>query len=241
MILNFKLNDWSVLKNIFININEIIDEIIIECNQNGLKFKGIDRGHICFFEGEISNELFDEYSIDELLYLYLDLHELVKILKRGNNKDVLIFQADFEVINIIFTNKNSRTFSQTQIDMDDNMRDFPQLEYSVNFKCDFDSIKNSLKDADLYSDRLTFTCKDEKLFLSCDGANGNYKNECDLNIDKNDCCSATYSVDWLSKIFNNKLGSNDFKINMGDDYPMLVEMDFDFIKMNYLLAPRLGE
>lgn len=241
MILEFQLNDWIILKNIFININEIIDELVIECNPEGLDFKGIDRSHICFFEGNLKKSFFENYEINKILYLYIDLNELVKVLKRGNNKDSFIFKADNEVIKIIFKNKNTRTFSITQLDTLDNMRDLPKLDYSIDFNCDFDTIKNSLKDADLYSDRLTFTCENDALILSCDGTSGNYKNECELINPVGDNCSATYSVSWLFKIFNNKLSSNELKIHMGNDYPMLIEMGLDSIKMNYLIAPRIGQ
>lgn len=240
-ILKFKLDDWIVVKNIFININEIIDEIVIECTSDNLKFKGIDRSHVCFFECEILKDIFDEYVLEKPLYLYIDTNELVKVLKRGKNKDVLVFKADFEVINVAFKNKNNRSFSITQVEMDDNMRALPSLDYSVDFECDFESIKNSLQDADLYSDRLTFTCEDEMLILTCESGFGKYKNTCELGKDINGSFSATYGLDWLFKIFNNKLSSDNFKISMGDDYPMLIEFKSKFIKLNYLLAPRLGD
>lgn len=237
--LEFRLDDWTILKNIFININEIIDEVVVECTSDGLRFKGIDRGHVCFFEGNISKELFDEYALEDVFHLYIDLNELVKVLKRGNKKDNLIFKANIETIKLSFKNKNNRNFSITQIDMNDNMRDIPQLNYTINFQCEFDTIKDSLKDADLYSDRLTFTCENNSLTLLCDGTNGNYENECELLESVEESCSATYSISWLFKIFNNKLSSENLIIHMGNDYPMLIEMNLDFIKVNYLLAPRL--
>lgn len=239
-LLEFKLTDWTIIKDIFININEIIDEIVIQCTYDGLNFKGIDRSHICFFECNISKELFDEYNLDEYLLLYVDVFELVKILKRGNNEDSLVFKADMEVIKVIFKNKNNRTFSLTQLDIsNEDMRELPNLQYSVTFECDFDTIKNTLKDADLYSDILAIICEDDLLIFNCEGVNGNYENKCPLSIRTDEVYSAKYSINWLFKIFNTKLNSNNFKINMGTDYPMLVEMDLDNVKMNYLLAPRL--
>ena len=238
--LEFRLDDWNILKNIFTNINEIIDEIVIECTFDGLKFKGIDRGHVCFFEGNLSKDLFDEYYVDDFMFLYLDLEELVKVLKRGNNKDSLLFKADMEVINVILKSNNNRTFTITQLDIQSEMRDMPKLEYTTIFNCDFDIIKNSLKDADIYSDRLTITCEDNMLILSCDGVKGKYKNEYELEFD-GDNCSSVYTISWLSKIFNNKLSSNNLKIHMSGDYPMLIEMSLEFITVNYLLAPRLEQ
>ena len=237
--LEFKLESWSVFKNIFTNINEIIDEVVVECTFDGLKFKGIDRGHICFFEGSISKELFDEYNISDVLLLYLDLNELVKIFKRGNNKNNLVFIADNEVIKIIYENKNNRTFSITQLDtMNDEVRELPTLDFPVTINCDFDTIKNSLKDANIYSERLSFICEDNYLILSCNGTNGNYKNEIILDETVNNSVSSTFSLDWLSKIFNNKLNPN-FEINMGNDYPMLIKTELEHITMKYLIAPRL--
>lgn len=241
MILEFKLDDWTVIKNIFININEIIDEIAVLCDDDGLKFTGIDRGHVCFFECVISKDLFDEYSVSEILYLYLDLNELVRVLKRGSGKDSLVFEGDVEKINVIFKNKNTRTFQITQLDDIIDSKEPPTLEYSISFNCNFDTIKSSLKDADLYSDRLKFDCEDDLLVLTCDSGFGKYKNEYSLDESVDDYCSAIYSIDWLMKIFNNKLGSDNLKIHMGQDFPMLIEMSLDNVIINYLLAPRLGE
>ena len=241
IILKFKLDDWSVLKNIFANINEIIDEVAIECTDENLKFRGIDRSHICFFEGKISSGLFDEYLLEKPLYLYIDLVEFVKVLKRGKNKEVMVFEADNEVIKINFKDKNNRIFSITQIDMEENMRNLPELDYSTDFECDFDSIKNSLVDADLYSEVLMITCEDDLLTLSCESGFGSYKNECPLDENVNGSYSSNYSIKWLSKIFNNKLSSDNFRIHMGDDYPMLIEFKSDNIQIDYLLAPRLEQ
>ena len=239
--LEFKLDDWKVLKNIFININEIIDEVVIQYDSDGLRFNAIDRSHICFFKCNISNDFFDEYDNSEPSLLFIGLDELVNVLKRGNSKDSLLFKAENNEIKIIFENDNVRTFSITEIDMDDNTREPPNLDYSVNFKCSFDFIKNALKDADLYSDRLKFTCIDNVLILSCDGMNGDYTNKFILDEYVSVNCSASYSVSWLSKIFNSKLNSNNIRINMGDDFPMLIEMVIDNMELSYLLAPRLSE
>lgn len=237
--MNFRLEDWTILKKIFVNINEIIDEIVIECNPEGLKFNALDRSHICFFECNIPKKSFDEYYIDKILYLYIDVNELVKVLKRGNNKDVLVFEADSSTYDITFENTNVRKFSLTQIDMTDNSKQFPNMQFSVNYECDFDSILNSLKDADLYSDKLTFTCKEEELILSCEGSFGRYKNKFPLNNMVGEECSASYSVQYLFKIFNSKLSSDNLIISMGENYPLLVKIEMGFIKLNYLLAPRI--
>ena len=238
--LEFELNDWLILKNIFTNINEIIDEIVIECHPEGLKFNALDRSHICFFECNIPKKSFDSYYIDEILFLYVDVGDLVKVLKRGKKKDELVFKADNETIDVIYKNKNTRTFSIIQIDMNDNSREMPKMDYDISYECDFNTMFNSIQDAELYSEVLSFTCKNDLLILNCEGHFGNYQNEIllDENIDGE--YTSRYGVNWLLKIFNTKLDSDNLKISMGNDYPMLVEFGSDLIKMNYLLAPRIG-
>ena len=238
--LMFELDDWEVLKKIFTNISEIIDEVSIECHVDKLKFKAIDRSHVCFFECIIHSGLFDKYVLLQEFYLYIDLDELIKVLKRGNKKDILVFKADYDEFHIIFENKNKREFSLTQLDSLEEARELPVMDYDVSFECNFDFLKNALKDADLYSDRLKFSCSDYLLILSCEGRNGNYSNEYTLDDSFVDC-SSSYSIGWLFKVLNTKLSSNDLKINMGQDYPMLIEMNMDFVELKYLIAPRLGE
>lgn len=237
-ILQFKLEDWSIFKDIFTSINEIIDEIVIECTPEGLDFTALDRSHICFFECNIPKKSFDEYSIDRLMSLYIDVKDVVDVLKRGKKKDKLIFKADKSTFDIIFKNKNTRTFSITQIDMDYVSRDMPKLEYDVSFEFDYDFIKDCIEDAKLYSHVLSFQFIDDILILYCEGSFGKYKNEFQLDEYIGNC-NASYGVDWLLKIFKNKLSSDKLKINMGDEYPMLVEIKENDIRVKYLLAPRI--
>lgn len=237
-ILEFELNDWIILKNLFENINEVIDEIVIECNPEGLEFSGIDRNHICFFSCKIPEDSFDEYVLDSVLYLDVDVNDLVKVLKRGKSKDSLTFKADVSTMEIIFKNKNTRRFKIGQIDIDDNSRDLPKMDYDVEFRFDYKSINDSLNDAGLYSDELKISCINNQLILSCEGSFGQYSNEYPLENSIGEG-SASYSIDWLLKIFKNKLSSKELKLNMGDDYPLLVEIEEQGIVLNYLLAPRI--
>ncbi len=237
--LEFKLDDWSVIKNIFSNINKIIDEIIVECTYDGLNFIGIDRGHVCYFEGIISKDLFDYYELEKGMLLYIDLEEFVRVLKRGKNKDNLVFEADDEQYIVYFKNKNTRKFSITQLNDVMNSRKPPVLDYSTKFNFEYDSLKDTLKDAELYSDRLAIIREDDVVVFSCDGNSGNYNNEFYLEENINDSFSSVYSVSWLLKIFDTKLSSEDIVINMGQDFPILIEMSVDNVKMKYLLAPIL--
>lgn len=237
--LEFRLDDWSVIKNIFSNINMIIDEIVVECTDDGLNFTGIDRAHVCFFEGIISKDLFDFYEIDKGLLLYIDLEEFVKVLKRGKNKDNLVFKADEEQYIISYVNKNTRKFSITQLSDVMDSKKPPVLNYGTKFEFEYDFMKDTLKDADLYSDRLCFIREDDILTLSCDGNSGNYSNEFHLDESISESFSSVYSVSWLLKIFDTKLSSENIIINMGQDFPMLIEMCVENVKMNYLLAPIL--
>lgn len=236
----FKLDDWSIIKNIFSNINKIIDEIVVECTDDGLNFIGIDRGHVCFFEGVISKDLFDYYELEKGMLLYIDLEEFVRVLKRGKNKDSLVFEADDEQYIVYFKNKNTRKFSITQLSDVMNSRKPPVLDYGTKFSFEYDSLKDTLKDAELYSDRLTIIREDDVVVFSCEGNSGNYSNEFYLDENVVEGFSSTYSVSWLLKIFDTKLSSEDIVINMGQDFPMLIEMsDVDNVKMSYLLAPIL--
>lgn len=239
--LEFKLDDWKVFKNLFININEIIDEIVIQYDNDGLRFNAIDRSHICFFRCNINKDFFNEYEVSEPSLIFIGLDDLVNVLKRGNSKDSLRFKSENNEFKVTFENNNSRTFSITELDMNDNTREPPNLDYSINFICDFDFLKNTLKDAELYSDKLKFVCVDDLLMLTCEGMNGKYVGKFPLTNYEGNNCSASYSVSWLSKITNSKLGSNDLRINMGDDFPMLIEIIFDNVELNYILAPRLAE
>ena len=93
MILEFGLEDWSVLKNVFINVNKLIDELVVQCTDDGLNFTGMDRSHICFFEGIISDTLLNVGVPPEKnnnIYYYQEINKTIKV-----NTTISEFEKEF--------------------------------------------------------------------------------------------------------------------------------------------------
>ena len=64
MTFKLELSDNKIFKDAFSSIRKIIDEVIIECDSEGIRVNALDRSHITFVNMEFKAELFDEYLCD---------------------------------------------------------------------------------------------------------------------------------------------------------------------------------
>ena len=113
-----ELHDSSIFKTIFKSISSIIDEVILECDEEGMRLRALDRSHITFIQLELKNELFTEYICDTPEKISIDTTELMKVLNRLKSKDVLGLTTDEGNLIITLTGDATRTFRIKFIDLE---------------------------------------------------------------------------------------------------------------------------
>ena len=74
--------------------SKLMDEIKLECDQDGVRFSGLDKSHICFMCSEFQPNHFLEYDCPEPVSLIIDTTELVKVFSRKKKDDKLIIRDE---------------------------------------------------------------------------------------------------------------------------------------------------
>ena len=59
--MKFELSDSKMFKDCFLTVGTIIDEIIIEADNDGLRCKALDKSHITFVSLEMDYDFFDSF------------------------------------------------------------------------------------------------------------------------------------------------------------------------------------
>lgn len=233
------LENWSDFKNIIMQAEQILDEVNIEVDSEGFRFNALDRPHTCFFGAEFGKEAFDSFECDEPLTVSVDTSELVNVLKRGKSSETLIMMANKYDLILTFKGKSERRFNIIQIDSDYTSKQPPNVKYPVHIEMDYDTIKESIKDASLYSDSLKFSVDGNVLNLHTSGAFGEYSNKIILD-ESYESCTSLFSLGHLEKIFKVKLKSDGLSLSLGDAYPIYIKLNIDEnIKVTSLLAPKI--
>ena len=80
--MKLKMKNNKILKDVFAGVSEIIDEVIIECDSEGLTLKSLSRDHTTFVELMLKSSLFDDYECPLPESFGIDTVTLDSILKR---------------------------------------------------------------------------------------------------------------------------------------------------------------
>ena len=237
--MNIRLDNIKNFKDVLMNTELFIDEVKFELDSEGMRFRGLDKSHVSFISVIIDSDYFTDFNIDVPCSCICDTNELVKVLKRAKNDDKLLLSFDDTDLELQFINGNvRRKFKIRQVDMVYDSPDKPQIRFPETFEVSIKQFIESIKDAELYSDKVKLQTNDNQFSIISDGDLGDYKSNLELSENVRDC-SSVFSLEWLKKIFKTNIGG-DVKISMGDNMPLFLEFDDKLgLRAEFLLAPRI--
>ena len=240
--MKIELKNIKNFKNILTNVEYFLEEVKFEVDQDGLRFRGLDKSHVAFIGLYVDKEYFDTFEIDEPQSCIVDTNELVKIIKRAKSNDTLRLSFDESNLKLQFINEDTkRKFQIRQVDMEYDSPAMPKIKYPISFSINYKILMDSVKDAELYSEKVRLRTEEYSLFVETESNSGDYKSELSLleNIGK---YKSNFSIVWLNKIFRISGISDEITINMGNDMPLFLELeDEEGLKVDFLLAPRIEE
>ena len=240
--MKIELENIKNFKNILTNVEYFLEEVKFEVDSDGLRFRGLDKSHIAFIGLYVDRDYFDTFDIDEPQSCIVDTNELVRIIKRAKSNDTLVLSFDESNLKLQFINGDTkRNFRIRQVDMEYDSPPMPNIEYPISFNVGYKLLIDSVKDAELYSEKVRLRTNGYTLFVETDSNVGDYRSELFSlkNIGK---YKSIFSISWLNKIFKISGISDEISISMGNDMPLFLEFDDeDGLKVDFLLAPRIEE
>ena len=233
----------SILKDTFEAIGHIVDECELTCTSEGITINALDKSHITFIQLEYRKTLFDEYeATDESLLV--DTNELMRILKRCKNNDILSLQTDENNLIITMKCESTKTFKLRLIDQEYHTPVPPSIDYPVGLEVPSELIKDSLEDCKLYGENLIFTIDEDYLHICSSTSTGEFG---DTHIkylhgeNIRQVCRSSYSIEKLKDIFRASKLSKTCILMLGDNLPLTVNFSLpsDDGGISFLLAPRI--
>jgi proliferating cell nuclear antigen len=239
--LKIELNNPNGFISIFKSLEYILDEIRIECDEQGIKITGLDASHITFVNLELKPEYFDSYSCEGIEYLNIRADELNRILSVIDNNDFLTIKNNEKELILTFEGEMKRTFKIRLISMEYESPKPPNLEYPSTIELSFDLLKkemnNSFKFADNVKLGVNENCFTMNWETNCAGMDMEY-----LHGEKveGEYCSY-FSIDKLRDCLKADKFSDVATINLGNDMPLslIIEDINKHGKLSFLIAPRV--
>ena len=236
-----ELNDNTIIKECFEAISSIIDEVSIECDNEGMRLKCLDKSHITFIGLNLNNTLFDEYTCNTPEKINIDTIELMKILKRAKSNDKLLLNTDEGNLVITLEGDATRTFNIRLIDLEYETPEPPEINPPVTFTMPIQVLSDFINDMELFDEKVIFQVDQD--YFKCLGEGNMGSSEVKyLHGEKvNESVKSTYSIPKIKEMLKAKKLSKDITIKLGEDLPLVLNMVFgiDEGNLTFLLAPRL--
>ena len=240
-ILNVELMDVRTFKNIITTAEQILTEVKFEADNDGIRFRGLDGGHTCFFIMELDRDYFESYSIDSPESIIIDTGELLKVIKRVKNDNILSIKFnDSEMIIKAYNDNNSKEFKIYAVDMEYESPHMPNIPFEIESKIDYSEFRDNIGDAKLYEDVFTLKSSNGGINVVSKSMFGEYNSklvsECETVG-----CESRFSVKLVEKFFKLNSISDELIIKMGGELPLLLCFEEDNLRIQYMIAPRVSE
>jgi proliferating cell nuclear antigen len=244
-----KTDNVALLRDSIATVAELIDETELHIKEYGLQMIAADRAVVVVVDFFMSRNIFNEYKYQEDTRIGVNLQNLLQILKRANDDDVLTLKLLDNKIDITLRGQSTRKFVLPLIDISrEETPPLDKLDFSSSIVMNSDVLSSGIEDAELLTDSVIFTVTKDHLTLK--GESDSSFTQLDLVkgeggfrvIDMGEPVRARYSLDYLKKIIRAKKFSPDVKLSMANDYPMKMQFEAPGkIQLGFILAPRVEE
>lgn len=237
------LSNPSIFKTSFDAISSIVDEVQIEVDSDGLRLNAIDRSHITYVHLELKESLFDIFECDKPIKLNLDTEELMKVLKRSKNDDVMELTTDAGNLILSFEGAVKKTFKIKLIDVEYDTPALPDIEFPITLGIPIDTLKDAIQDIEIVADRVAFNIDEDKLTFEAVGDFADAKVEYLHGEQISESARATFTIEKIKEMLKAEKFSDNTFISFGDDMPLKLTLELlnDEGNLTFLLAPRVEE
>jgi proliferating cell nuclear antigen PCNA len=234
-----KLENPLLLSRVIEIISELVTEVRIKIDHNGLNITAMDPANVSMVRFILPKSSFSSFeSGNDVLGINLD--SLKRILKRCSPGSSLIIEKQENLLNIQIQDKIKRTFNLSLIEIESEEKEMPHLEFSSVVELDSADLVDSIEDCLVVSDACSFVIKDGKFIIEAKGLNSAMS---EFSVDEAkisaENCKSRYSLEYLQKFVKASKLSEKTILRFANDHPLRMDIKNDFLELSFLLAPRV--
>lgn len=240
--MKLKLEDPRILAHLISIISELVKEVRIKINKEGMNLTAIDPANVAMAYFNIPADLFSEFIVEKDEVLGVNLENLNSIMRRCKMGSSLIIEREDSSIKIIINDKIKREFSLALMDVEGDEKQMPVWEFKSVIKMDSQSFVDAIEDCAVVADACTFIAQPDKFIIESSNL---HSARTEFSSDEaqifSDNSSARFSLDYLSKFVKGAKIANRVEINFSDNHPMRLNFPSGKVMLSFVLAPRVEQ
>jgi len=174
-ILEIKTIQASTIKSVIDAMKEILMDVNLEFDENGMKIVALDNTHIVLIHLKLHADKFESYYCMKKLYVGINMlkfHMLIKTIQNGDILSLFIHKNDPNILGITIENneKNVKTtYKLSMLDIDVINVDIPPADFNTIITMPSTYLQKIIRDMHNLAEYIEIKNIGEKLILSCQG------------------------------------------------------------------------
>ena len=242
-----KISDPKILKNGIAAVYELVkEETSVQLSNDGIMITAMDPAQVSMVIFRLLTPAFETYKLDKEGVIGIDMERLNQVLKQVNPEDSMAITVENNLMKIKCKSRSTRTFSIPLMDLNEELKKPPTLEFTTKAVVSSDVFNQAIEDSSVVSDSLIIDVEDKVIQLLASGDLGKVEtrlqagDEAVKELTVKEKSRARYAVDYLKKIMKGSKLSDDLQLNLRTDYPLQVDFAVqDLVKLSFVLAPRV--
>src|SRR3990167_3216283 len=127
--MHLTLQNPKILSDIVTIISELVTEVRIKINKDGINLTAIDPANVAMIYFKIPSSLFTEFELGKEEDLGVNLNSLKAVLRRCKPGSSLVLEKHENMLNLSIKDRIKRDFSLALIDIDIEDKNLPEWEF----------------------------------------------------------------------------------------------------------------
>jgi len=237
------LQSPKIFSDIVTIISELVTEVRIKINKDGMSLTAIDPANVAMVYFKIPNSLFLDFDLEkEEEEIGVNLNNLKAVLRRVKPGATLAIERVENLLKLSIRDRVKRDFSLALIEIDVDEKPLPEWEFNSVVKLNSDTFTEVIEDCSVVSDACTFIAEPDKFIVEAHGLNSA---RAEFSSDEAEIHSgnstARFSLEYLSKFIKGAKISNQSTLSFSDNHPMRLDFHTGDVVLSFVLAPRVEQ
>lgn len=238
--MKLKLDNPKIFSEIVGIISEMVLEVRIKVNNEGLSITAIDPANVAMILFKLPADAFSELEVEKEEILGVSLDNLKAVLRRVKAGSVLVMEKEENMLKIIIQDKIRKEFSLALIDVEGDEKPIPNLNFVSKIEMTSVDFSEAIEDCNVVADSCSFISAPDNFVIQGKGNLNSFKSEFsdEVNIQAEEA-SSKYSLEYLQKMIKGTKLTDKVVLNFGNDYPLKLEFNTPKVSLSFILAPRV--
>jgi len=236
-----KLDHPKLFAEIIGIISEMVLEVRIKINQEGMSIVAVDPANVAMINFKLPATAFSQLEVDNEEVLGISLDSLKAVLRRCSASSNLIITREESSLKLEIIDKIKREFNLALIEIEGEEKEIPSLTFTAKVEMNSADFVAAIEDCAVVADSCAFLTEPDKFIIKAKGSLNSFKSEFsseELDIQAEEATSK-YSLEYLQKMMKATKLVDKVMINFSNDYPLRLDFNTPFIELGFVLAPRV--